>query len=92
MGCRINGLGKGEKARSGIDYGCEEFGRLKSVLMHTPGEELSLLNESNYKHWLYDKVLKFQGILKSIETIRSCWNQTGSESMNLKSMWTKTQV
>ncbi|HNW38238.1 MAG TPA: arginine deiminase, partial [Methanosarcina vacuolata] len=64
MGCEINGLGRARKTRSGIDYGCEELGRLKSVLMHTPGEELSLLNELNYKHWLYDKVPEISGYIK----------------------------
>ncbi len=64
MGCEINGPGRARKTKSGIDYGCEELGRLKSVLMHTPGEELSLLNELNYKHWLYDKVPEISGYIK----------------------------
>ncbi len=38
-------------------YGCESFGRLKSVLVHTPtGEELALVNEGNLKHYLFDRV------------------------------------
>jgi arginine deiminase len=64
MGCEIDELDGAEKAGQGIAYGCEEFGRLKSVLMHTPGEELSLLNESNYKYWLYDKVPEISGYIK----------------------------
>jgi arginine deiminase len=43
-----------EKAQAA--YGCEEFGRLESVLVHTPGEELLCLNESNYRQWLFDRV------------------------------------
>ena len=64
LGCEIDELDGAEKAGQGIAYGCEEFGRLKSVLMHTPGEELSLLNESNYKYWLYDKVPEISGYIK----------------------------
>ena len=39
-----------------IEYGCDNLGRLKSVLVHTPGVELQLINKSNYKEWLFDKV------------------------------------
>ncbi len=49
---------------SGIPYGCEEFGRLESVLIHTPGEELELINDSNYQHWLFDKVPDVQKFIE----------------------------
>ena len=39
-----------------IPYGCDKLGRLRSVLLHNPGEELSLVDKSNYKQWLFDKV------------------------------------
>jgi arginine deiminase len=42
--------------QKGIEYGCDNPGRLKSVLIHTPGEELKLINKSNYKEWLFDQV------------------------------------
>jgi arginine deiminase len=64
MGCEIEDLDRAERAEPGIAYGCDELGRLKSVLMHTPGEELSLVNELNYKHWLYDKVPDISGYIK----------------------------
>jgi len=64
MGCEIEDLHRAEKARPDIAYGCDELGKLKSVLMHTPGEELSLVNESNYSHWLYDKVPDISGYIK----------------------------
>ncbi|AKB13068.1 MAG TPA: hypothetical protein PK669_12430 [Methanosarcina thermophila] len=54
MGCEIEELSRSEKTKQSIAYGCDELGRLKSVLIHTPGEELSLINESNYEYWLYD--------------------------------------
>ena len=75
MGYEIKDFDRGKNTGSGIAYGCDELGRLKSVLMHTPGEELFLVNESNYKHWLYDKVpdiseyikehRSYQGLLES---------------------------
>jgi arginine deiminase len=39
-----------------IPYGCEDFGRLESVLVHTPGPELRCINEANYRQWLFDRV------------------------------------
>ncbi len=64
MGCEIGKLGEVQKAGPRIAYGCDELGRLKSVLMHTPGEELSIVNESNYEHWLYDKVPEISEYIK----------------------------
>ncbi len=37
-------------------YGCEYFGRLKSVLVHNPCESLKLITDLNYKDWLFDAV------------------------------------
>jgi arginine deiminase len=39
-----------------IDYGCDELGRLESVLVHTPGEELELIDAANHREWLFDAV------------------------------------
>jgi arginine deiminase len=64
MGCQIENLNEIEKPGSSIAYGCDELGKLKSVLVHTPGDELLLVNESNYKHWLYDKVPDISGYVK----------------------------
>lgn len=64
MGCQIENMNEIKKPGSSIAYGCDELGRLKSVLMHTPGDELLLIDESNYKHWLYDKVPEISGYVK----------------------------
>lgn len=64
MGCQIENMNEAEKTGSRIAYGCDELGRLKSVLVHTPGDELLLVNESNYNHWLYDKVPEISGYVK----------------------------
>lgn len=40
----------------GVEYGCDEFGRLTSVLMHRPGKELELIGPENHQSWLFDAV------------------------------------
>jgi arginine deiminase len=77
MGCEIDELKRAEKTRPDIIYGCEELGRLKSVMMHTPGEELSLLNESNYKYWLYDKVPEISGYIKEHRSYQELLESSG---------------
>jgi len=39
-----------------VDYGCEHFGRLRRVMLHRPGEALRLVDEGNYRQWLFDGV------------------------------------
>ncbi len=34
-------------------YGCDSIGRLRSVIVHTPGKELELINENNCERWLF---------------------------------------
>lgn len=46
----------GQQQAEPCPYGCEEFGRLERVLVHTPGKELEVINEANYKQWLFDEV------------------------------------
>jgi arginine deiminase len=64
MSYQLEKLNRSEKTKADIAYGCDELGRLKSVLLHTPGEELTLINELNYKLWLYDKVPDISGYIK----------------------------
>ncbi len=63
MSCQIEEINIVKKTESCIAYGCDELGRLKSVLLHTPGEELSLINKSNYRYWLYDEVPNISGYI-----------------------------
>ena len=37
-------------------YGCDELGRLQRVLVHTPGEELRVINKDNHTQYLFDAV------------------------------------
>ena len=77
MGCQIDKLNRAEKARLNIAYGCDELGRLKSVLVHTPGEELTLVNESNYKQWLYDKVPDISGYIEEHRSYQELLESNG---------------
>lgn len=77
MGCQIDKLNRAEKTRLNIAYGCDELGRLQSVLVHTPGGELTLINESNYKHWLYDKVPDIPGYVKEHRSYQGLLESNG---------------
>ncbi|MDD3041421.1 MAG: arginine deiminase family protein [Methanosarcinaceae archaeon] len=71
---------EGEKTKNKehcIDYGCDELGRLKSVLLHTPGEELSLINESNFRYWLYDRVPDIPGYIEEHRRYRALLESCG---------------
>jgi len=46
-------------------------------MMHTPGEELSLLNKSNYKYWLYDKVPEISGYIKEHRSYQELLESSG---------------
>jgi arginine deiminase len=44
------------RERQQFAYGCEEFGRLTRVLVHTPGDALGLVDARNHRQWLFDEV------------------------------------
>lgn len=58
-------------------YGCEEFGRLRRVLVHQPGNSLSLIHDGNKEQWLFDAVpdieafndehQRYQELLRSLD-------------------------
>ncbi len=77
MGCQIGKINTEKKTEPGIDYGCDELGRLKSVLLHTPGEELSLINEYNYRYWLYDEVPDIPGYIEEHRQYRELLESNG---------------
>ncbi|MCL5281228.1 MAG: arginine deiminase family protein [Planctomycetes bacterium] len=37
-------------------FGCDSLGRLTRVMVHRPGDELGVINEANYRDWLFDSV------------------------------------
>jgi arginine deiminase len=40
----------------GSRFGCDHLGRLTRVMVHTPGNELKIINTNNYRDWLFDSV------------------------------------
>lgn len=56
-------------------YGCDNMGKLRSAIVHTPGKELDLVNSSTFKKYLFDEPpdaarfrdehLRYQALLKS---------------------------
>jgi arginine deiminase len=84
MGCQIDKLNGAENSRLNIAYGCDELGRLKSVLVHTPGDELTLINESNYKYWLYDKVPDISGYVEEHRSYQELLESNGVKVYELE--------
>jgi arginine deiminase len=37
-------------------FGCDSLGRLTRVMVHRPGDELKIIDATNYRHWLFDSV------------------------------------
>jgi arginine deiminase len=37
-------------------FGCDALGRLTRVMVHRPGDELTIINGTNYRDWLFDSV------------------------------------
>lgn len=84
MGCQMDELNGVEKARLNIDYGCDELETLKSVLVHTPGDELALINEFNYKHWLYDRVPDILGYVEEHKSYQELMESNGVKVYELE--------
>lgn len=84
MGCEIEKINKIGDSQSEISYGCDELGKLKSVLLHTPGEELSLINELNYKTWLYDEVPDVSGYIKEHKEYQELLESNGVKIYELE--------
>lgn len=77
MGCQMDRLYGTKIDRIKVDYGCDELGRLKSALVHTPGRELTLINESNYKQWLFDKVPDISGYVEEHRSYQELLESNG---------------
>lgn len=68
----------------GRAYGCEEFGRLTSVLVHTPGDELGLITEDNHDRWLFDAVPDVEGFIREHESYCELLRSRGVEVNQLR--------
>lgn len=84
MGCEVEKVSKVEKTEISIPYGCDELGKLKSVLLHTPGEELSLINALNYESWLYDRVPDISGYIREHKAYQELLEANGVKTYELE--------
>jgi len=66
-----------------IAYGCEELGRLTRVMMHRPGEELEIINQRNYRQWLFDQVPDVDRFIEEHDRYRYMLAAHGVEVLEL---------
>jgi arginine deiminase len=71
------------KAERRIPYGCDELGRLTHVLLHRPGEELKLVNNDNYRQWLFDGVPDIERFIEEHDLYRELLTSHGVEVLEL---------
>ncbi len=67
-----------------IPYGCDDLGRLKSVLVHTPDKSLKHINESNKDYWLFDRVPDIEKYIKEHKKYCNLLKSHGVEVYQLK--------
>ena len=79
-----------ESERNGIPYGCEEFGRLTTVLLHRPGPELRLVNSENYRQWLFDRVPDIDRFVEEHDRYRELLTSHGVRFSNCPTISTTT--
>jgi len=72
-----------ESERNGIPFGCEEFGRLTTVLLHRPGPELRLVNSQNHRQWLFDRVPDIGRLVEEHDRYRELLISHGVEVLEL---------
>ncbi|MBE0537380.1 MAG: arginine deiminase [Phycisphaerae bacterium] len=64
-------------------YGCEKLARLTTAVLHRPGEELYLINESNHVDWLFDRVPDVAGYIAEHDAYRQLLQACGVEVFEL---------
>ncbi len=71
------------KPESRACYGCEEFGRLTRAMLHRPGPALKLINEDNYREWLFDRVPDVERFAEEHDRYRELLTSLGVEVLEL---------
>jgi len=56
--------------KTGILYGAEKFGKLDSVLLHSPEKSLKLVNRKNYHDWRFKKAPDLDKLFAEFEEYR----------------------
>ncbi len=64
-------------------FGCDALGRLTRVMVHRPGAELEIINETNYRNWLFDSVPDVAGFREEHEAYCELLRSYGVEVLEL---------
>ena len=70
-------------ATARIAYGCEQFGRLTTVMLHRPGVELELINRENHDLWLFDRAPEASRFIEEHDRYRELLVSHGVEVLEL---------
>jgi N-dimethylarginine dimethylaminohydrolase len=54
-----------------------EVGRLREVLMHVPGQEVSIVNESNYRRYLFRSPVNLEEARREVEGLMEVYRKEG---------------
>jgi arginine deiminase len=64
-------------------FGCDSLGRLTRVMVHRPGDELGVINSSNYRQWLFDGVPDINGFREEHQAYCELLQSHGVEVLEL---------
>jgi arginine deiminase len=64
-------------------FGCDVLGRLTRVMVHQPGDELRIINDANYRDWLFDRVPDVHGFAEEHEAYCELLRACGVEVLEL---------
>lgn len=67
-------------------YGTEKLGKLRSVMLHTPKTSINIINNDNYKYYLFNKVPNCQKFLREHLRYSQFLKSLGIEVFQLSSL------
>lgn len=67
-------------------YGTEKLGMLKSIMLHTPKDSLNIINKTNYKYYLFNKVPTHQKFINEHIRYSKFLKSLGVEVFQLSSL------
>ncbi len=60
-----------------MSFVTSEVGRLREVLMHVPGQEVTLVNESNYRRYLFRAPMSLEEARREVEELIDVYRREG---------------
>lgn len=66
-----------------IEFGTENFKRLRKVILHNPREALKLINKKNYRDYLFDEVPDINKFCKEYKEYKGLLKKYGIEVLEL---------